>query len=60
MFCVLMKCSSVPGWSCETTKQLSGVTQTCSAWRTGVANFSYLFELQLSFNLEVLQSETGW
>jgi len=49
-----------PGWSCETTEQLSGITQTCSAWRTGVANFSYLFELQLSFNLEVLQSETGW
>lgn len=46
------------GWSCETTKQLSGVTQTCRTRQTGIANFSYLFELQLSFNLEVLQSET--
>ncbi|XP_021913659.1 Meckel syndrome type 1 protein-like isoform X2 [Zootermopsis nevadensis] len=46
------------GWSCENTKQLSGFTQTCSTQRTGIANFSYLFELQLSLNLEVLQGET--
>ena len=39
--------------------QLSGVTQTCRTNRTGVANFSYLFELPLMFNLEVLQSEKG-
>jgi hypothetical protein len=47
------------GWSCETAKQLSGVTQTCRAQQTGTANFCYLFDLQLSFDLEVLQSETG-
>jgi hypothetical protein len=47
------------GWSCETTKQLSGVTQTCKVQETGIANFCYLFDLQLSFDLEVLQSETG-
>ncbi|PSN49376.1 Meckel syndrome type 1 protein [Blattella germanica] len=46
------------GWSCDSEKQLAGITQTCNTRRTGIANFSYVFELQLTFNLEVLQSET--
>ncbi|XP_069683999.1 tectonic-like complex member MKS1 [Periplaneta americana] len=45
------------GWSCDTAKQLSGVTQTCHSRSTGIANFSYLVELTLTFNLEVLQSD---
>ncbi|KAJ9589611.1 hypothetical protein L9F63_017196, partial [Diploptera punctata] len=46
------------GWTCNSMTQLSGVTQTCRTHKTGIANFSYLFELPLTFNLEVLQSET--
>ncbi|XP_067015831.2 tectonic-like complex member MKS1 isoform X2 [Anabrus simplex] len=45
------------GWSCNSSEELSGVTQRCRRRSGQVANFCYLFETCLTLNLEVLHSD---